>query len=171
MENTVRAYSFGRKTWQDKPCGTVCYLRINWQLPSSMLFCMSEGLDIYSAQFVVQFKTGPSRYRLGWPKDRYYGLVKGPIDVLWLSSEKLLDIALEGQPNFLNSQRLTYVLGQFEDCAEGRRPDWPALPVLVKQGEDMEFIDGRHRCTALANLGAATIPVLVWPTLSFSSTS
>lgn len=75
--------------------------------------------------------------------------------------DELTEIALFNQPDFLDPNRLHFLLTEFESCASAQGKAWPAMPVLQFRGGEFQFVDGRHRCQALARLGATRIPVLV----------
>jgi hypothetical protein len=122
---------------------------------------MTEGIDISCAQFTVEVKTGPSAFRLSWPTDPYFGLVKNPVLLAYKDVAELMEVALSHQPDFLDTSRLNFLLDQFERCAKGQGQDWPSMPVLQLRGGELKFVDGRHRCQALSVLGASRLPVLV----------
>ena len=124
---------------------------------------MSDFLDFSTAEFLVELKsTANITYRLRWPQDRYYGLVKSPVRVLHMEVERLVALTLLSGEEFPDKERLASLKLWLTEAAAGRRNDWPALPVLSANGAgEFEFVDGRHRCKALEELGATRVPVIV----------
>jgi len=122
---------------------------------------MNANVDIRTAQFVVEAKGGPSPYRLSWPTDRYYDLVRAPVQVVQMDLSDLTTAARLVAPGFPEAARLAFVMHWFVTAAAGERHDWPSLPVLTRKGGELTFVDGRHRCEALEVLGAARLPVIV----------
>lgn len=120
---------------------------------------MAIGLS--TAQFVVEGNDGSGEYRLVWPRESYYGLVRSPVQVLQIEASELTRLARLDASDFPDVRRLQFHVSWFMEAVSGSRTDWPALPVLVRQGDELEFIDGRHRCEALELLGALRVPVIV----------
>lgn len=119
------------------------------------------AIDLSTAQFVVEGNDGSGEYRLVWPKESYYGLVRAPVQVLQMEASELTRLARLDTSGFPDVRRLRFHVSWFREAASGSRADWPALPVLVGQGGELEFIDGRHRCEALELLGPFRVPVIV----------
>lgn len=122
---------------------------------------MSMGVDIRAAEFVVEVKDAGRQLRLAWPTEKYYDLVRSPIQILQMEVSELTGLARLGAPGFPDGRRLRFQMNWFAEALSGGRADWPALPVLVRKGNELEFIDGRHRCEALQALGAVRVPVIV----------
>lgn len=122
---------------------------------------MISSVDIQAAEFLVEAKTGERPLWLTWPDDKYYGLVRSPVQVFQMDASELTMLARLRTSDFPDVRRLQYQLSWLSTAAAGGRADWPALPVLARKGDGLEFIDGRHRCEALEILGATRIPVIV----------
>lgn len=122
---------------------------------------MSSSVDIQAAEFLVEVKTGESPFWLTWPTDKYYGLVRSPVQVFQMDASELTRLARRDALDFPDVKRLQFQMTWLSAAAAGGRADWPALPVLARKGSGLEFVDGRHRCEALEILGATRIPVIV----------
>lgn len=120
---------------------------------------MDEGIEVGRAEFVVESED--ATYRLGWPDDRYYGLVRNPVKILRMNTSQLVSLARATEPDFPDKARVGYLKGWFREVASGTRQDLPSLPVLSGPADELFFIDGRHRCEALAELGVEQIPIIV----------
>lgn len=121
---------------------------------------MDSCLDIRFAEFVVEMKPGAPNLRLSWPADKYYDLVRPPVQVLQLDVDELSRLALSvsGAPG---EGRLHRLEAWLTEAAAGRQNTWSALPVLSRTSEGLEILDGRHRTLALSKLGALRVPVIV----------
>lgn len=126
-----------------------------------MLQPMPEGIDIQTAQFFVEVKGASSSFRLSWPQDKYYGLARNPVLVEFMDARELVELCRTEAPGFPDSARLEFQVKTFEQCCQRTGERWPSLPVLERSSVGLNFIDGRHRCKALHQLGATRIPVLI----------
>lgn len=122
---------------------------------------MARCLELRTEEIIAEYKDGPSPYRLRWPDDRYYGLMSGLTQIEYLSDIELAALARVDSPTFPKKERLSVQLRWFVAAAKGQRTDWPALPVLTRKGGIIQYIDGRHRCEALAVLNVVRIPVII----------
>lgn len=122
---------------------------------------MSSSIDIRTAEFLVEIKSGQASFRLAWPDDKYYDLVRSPVQVLQMDASELTKLARWDAADFPDVRRLQFQMTWFTSASAGARVDWPALPVLARKGAGLTFVDGRHRCEALEILGALRIPVIV----------
>lgn len=120
---------------------------------------VDEGNEVGRAEFVVESKD--ATYRLRWPDDRYYGLVRNPVKILRMNTAQLVSLARATAPDFPDRGRVGYLKEWLREVARGSRQDLPALPMLSGPADELFFIDGRHRCEALAELGVEQIPVIV----------
>jgi hypothetical protein len=122
---------------------------------------MVEGIDFYSTEFIVETHSETEFFRLKWPQDRYYGFVRNPVQVFHIDAIRLVNLARKDGFHVPDVDRLLFLKNWFVKAAGGSCDDWPALPVLSRVGNELEFVDGRHRCEALLILGATRIPVIV----------
>lgn len=123
---------------------------------------MHTQLDLATAEFVVEVKaTSAARLKLSWPQDAYYDLVRSPVTILQMEATQLFALAQAAQPTYPDTARVEALKTWFVDAAAGTRRPWPAMPVLLENGGELTFVEGRHRCAALVELGAVRIPVIV----------
>lgn len=122
---------------------------------------MSEGIDIQTAQFVVEVKGTSSPFRLSWPQDKYYGLVRNPVLIEFMDASELVALCRKEAPEFPDTARLEIQVNKFTQRCKQSGEQWPSLPILERSSAGFNFVDGRHRCEALYQLGATRIPVLI----------
>lgn len=121
---------------------------------------MVACVDIQTAEFVIEVKPGGPTLRLSWPQDKYYDLVRAPVQVVQMEASVLTRLASE-VPGLPDEGRLAALSKWFTEASKGERKDWPPLPVLVKNSSGLEFVDGRHRSLVLSNFGALRVPVII----------